>query len=627
MIGAGFVKSAIPVELDYVMDSDDRIIEIFRRANGDDLVPLLERRWRLALPQVAILMTDQATAESAISFLKAAARVLGHGDELRMQACRDVDTAVTPILAVVDAPTFAGKTAQDRAAEALMTLRRRVASRAGQGTLHGSGAFTCDNSDDKWTEAQSDPKAQDLTAKLQALHTIPIDAAEVAAVMLKAESPAGLIFLHSTRTPNIELYKDFGIARSEAAISDALNAAVSYDRAGVKQLGWGKPISAAICKKFAAGQWLVFDTLREDSVACSPASIDFWRHVVRPVLVKEDMEFSTATFDPSSPSPLAIFMSTRRLERARRTLVRWFEAIGFTGSESYTFKSLIENVKIRLERIEAYPQSEAKSAMLQALKYAVALAFQEAQQQHVQMLKSSVTVATRATHFFSPTGGAALTLKAVDDQIDLAKAEALRARFVPTKRNERKPDLGGGPRHDPGSAQTQTYGSAAARLGVRVLPGQRIAFGTSCIHLDVEPARFPQPADNKSLCYARFKAGGSTTQWEQGAKWCTTPAECSRVFSTTGVDVHSTLPEGFAASEIKRVADATPAELTSGQLITGTGTSEHSGKGGAKGKGKGTPGKGKGRARGVVRTIDRRGGRGSGRGTGRQQRFGRQSRQ
>ena len=636
MIGTAMMRSATPQELAYIPPADDRMIELFRRADPNGLLPLIERGWQTAFPNTLKLLTASASVEEAVNFITTAHAVLGHGDVLKIHGCRAVDTAVAPITIELASPQHDKKTVAERTHYAEQSLRQSMQARlsTGSGDLLGRGplmSITGEDTDDKWRDAQKDTKLSEMIRELQALHTIPIPAAKCAAIMLKASSPAGLIFLHSTRTPNIEILKDMTVARTPSAISDALNDAVAFGRDSTHQPGWGKPISTSTCTNFASGKWIAFSTLTEHSVVCTSSSINVWEEMIRPLIVKEDTEQMAATFDPVKRCPLAIFTSSARLERARQHLGRWFAAIGFVGNEPYTFKSLLQNIKSRLERIEAFPPSIAKESLTQAIRYAAALALLEAQQDFTEMLKATITVAARYPTFFKQGGGAAAIFRLIDEQITFSVQEAARNRFLPSKRrhdDDADPDRPTKRERDQltqrnGGQLSYTYGTVAQKNGVYILADGRIAFGNAfCVSV---PA--PLAPLLKSCCLARFYTADQeldSRDWEKPAKWCTTPAYCQHVFKQTGVDNHATLPNDAARADLKRLPGATPDELSAGQKVTtghggkgrgrgGGGDAQACGKGGGKGgKGGGKGGKGGGK-----------GGKGKG---GGQQNFGRQSR-
>ena len=198
------------------------MVELFRRADPNGLLPLIERGWQVAFTNILELLTTQASVDDAVNFITTAHAVLGHGDVLKIHGCRAVDSAAAPIAVELAAPQHDKKTITERTRYAEQSMRARLST--GSGDLPGRGpmmSITGEDTDDKWRDAQKDTKLSEMIRELQALHTIPIPAAKCAAIMLKAPSPAGLIFLHSTRTPNIEILKDMTVARTPSAISDA----------------------------------------------------------------------------------------------------------------------------------------------------------------------------------------------------------------------------------------------------------------------------------------------------------------------------------------------------------------------------------------------------------------------
>ena len=105
MIGTALLRSAAPQELAYIPPEEDRMVELFRRADPNGLLPLIERGWQVAFTNILTLLTTQASVDDAVNFITTAHAVLGHGDVLKIHGCRAVDSAAAPIAVELAAPS------------------------------------------------------------------------------------------------------------------------------------------------------------------------------------------------------------------------------------------------------------------------------------------------------------------------------------------------------------------------------------------------------------------------------------------------------------------------------------------------------------------------------------------
>ena len=339
MIGAAFVKTEIPDHLDFLGPLNGGMVEIYRRAGPDPFDYIFDKRWRTAYPSLARLCHAlgidsplTASSKEARDALLAASLAAGYGSAFSPELANAVEQLLAAQVDLVDVPANKDRPAMDRVLEAARMATRLSKSGLGHtaassGPSDTTSAFV-ESSDDKWAEAAKDPYTQLLLNDLAALHTVPVDAKAAARVLLKADSPVGLIFLNGQRVPDVKVLKDMVAARSSSALQSVLCEDLSFDRAGVAQPAWGALIDLEVCVAFFRCKWIGFDVLTKAKVVCSSASIDWWRKLVRPIVAMEDGELSAKGLSPSSPDALSLFADSRRLQRGMPILKRAFACMG-----------------------------------------------------------------------------------------------------------------------------------------------------------------------------------------------------------------------------------------------------------------------------------------------------------
>ena len=629
VIGKAFVTTATPTKLDFIPCKHSLTEEAYRRGSSGELyfTPLFERGWRYAYKSIAAVCDDSYTAAEAVDRALMAATELGlsASEGLTKTLADAVERRLSRAIHVLRPEDTGDKL------DAVLDGMARTAGVGARGEHASTSAKlgeTAGQSDDAWLTAQREPDFTSMLTELAPLHTKPLNASACATVMLKAKSPAGLMYLNSTqRPPKVKMLEDMTAARAASAVATVFNTAVKFDRLRKPQPSWGTPLSEAVCEKLRKGTWCAFDRLDEDGVVCGAGALNWWEDIARPVVTKEDGPEVAARLSPSSKDPLALFLDSSCLERTKTIVCNTMEVIGITGTEPFTFRSMLTNIKQRLERIEALPDSDAKSGLMAALRYATALGLEEGRQDFHLMLKSSVAVACRREAFFVEEGGAHNMFADIDTLIEEHTKEQRLARFrgkrphedsTPTEQVKRtQPSPGTG---DPGPKRVW-YGHAAEEQSVRVDDSGSVYFGQNQGSLLI--TRSGDSANCTPDCYARLLAAKPYTSqkgYESRAKWCTNHVECRRRWYEDGVDSHATLPDGVSASEVtisQLKSDATDAAKAA-RVVYPAPQATAPAKGG-KGKGAGT-GRGIGKQRGGSKGK----GGGKGKGRGRPQHFGRQ---
>ena len=534
VIGRAFRMTEIPIALALFPAEGDGVNELFRRAQREDdrFVPLFSAAWREAYPAIATIAGDSATASYAREITIRAALVMGFAQAgtFNKPMVEQVNASLTAAepkwLPIGGAPTQWGTdlaTPEKRLAAAVkLAGRTAVGGSSGSdgigdaGVKGGGVVAVVDQSDDAWSDASNDPDIAELLNALSKLHTLPLDAGACARVMMSAKTPAGLIFLFSTKAPpGTRCMRDMTAARSKTAMAAAINEAVCVDRSKVKRPEWGMVVSDAVAERMAKGTWIEFSSIVENRVAMA-SGIDFWADIVRPLVAKEDGEAVAAEMSPLNPDMLSAFLDKECLERATPVLVNLFASVGWTGKQAHGLHSLLQNLASRITRIKALAESKGKRACTQAMRYATALAIDEAQRAHALMLRASVTVARRPAFFFAPDGPAHGVFKLVDDMLSTEAAESRKRLFDPdtadegvqrTPKTQRREDPSGdeldgqktaakGQKHDDG------FGGAAKAAGVFLeIESGKVVFGKAFVAI---------PKDGKKLeeigCLAKLLA-------------------------------------------------------------------------------------------------------------------------
>jgi hypothetical protein len=567
VIGRAFRMTEIPVALALFPAEDDGVNELFRRAQREDdrFVPLFSAAWREAYPAIATIAGESATASYAREITIRAALVMGlaQAGTFNKPMVEQVNASLTAAepkwLPIGGAPTKWGadlETPEKRLAAAVKLASRAVSASGGDpdgggGTsAKGSGVVAVvDQSDDAWSDASSDPDIADLLNSLSKLHTLPLDAGACARVMMSAKTPAGLIFLFSTKAPpGTRCMRDMTAARSKTAMAAAMNEAVCVDRSKVKRPEWGMIVSDSVAERMAKGAWIEFSSIVENRVTVA-SGIDFWADVVRPLIAKEDGEAVAAEMSPTSPDMLSTFLDKERLERATPVLVNLFASVGWTGKQAHGLHSFLQNLSSRVTRIKALVESKGKRACAQAMRYAAALAIDEAQRAHALMLRASVTVARRPAFFFAPDGPAHGVFKLVDDMLSTEAAETRKRLFDPdtaedggqrTPKTQRRgeqnsDDLEGQKTGAKGQKQDDGFGSAAKAAGVFIETGSgKIIFGKAFVAIPKEDKKLEEIG-----CLAKLlSADGGQKDTVKANKWCTRPGACAKEWAKGG-DPHA----------------------------------------------------------------------------------------
>ena len=651
MIARGMTTTYIPDNLDYFYDADDCIVEIQRRGSEEEasFAALFNVGWQTAFSTgIAAIIPGVRDAATAENLVRSALNDLGSGAKFIFATVGSLDADFTTVVHDVDTSGVKGDAARVReAVKAVRRLRGTAPATSSSGGLISTPAagstFAADSSDDKWTEAQRDPKVKALFTALTALHTVPIDAAAIAALLMKSESQAGLILMNSAKLPNLPVIKDIGGALAKSAVTAAINAAVCMDRDGNAKTTWGQPLNEDVCTKLRQCKYLKFTEFQKHSVQLDKASIDLWVDVVRPIVTLEDGSGTALECDGYladaglAGDAIGIMLCVRLLQDDnRRRLTRAFGAVGWTGKAFLSFRNFIDNVKNRLGRIAIIPEGESKASMMQALRYSIAQGFQEAQDNLGIMLLSPVNVAVRSTTWYSASGGCSSTLAQIDkmllkqaDKQEEDEFKKPKPADSPSKQlaGKRKLEEEGGPGPSTDDWQA-SYAKQSWQDGIFRL-GDTLVFGTGAWQRSVDlPAGHTIEA---GCCLARYLAHvNNRPGFQKMALWCSSPKVCITTYQNSGRDVHTSLPRGIEAPDYKSIAftkeqasaggvtqlyGRSDAAVRGGRGAANAGTTmveydsqskgKGGGKGGGRGKGKGG-GKGQGKGKG--------GGKGSGKG-------------
>jgi len=448
LIGNGFVESSSPDKLDFIVPEEQLMGDIFRRAGKDKFSPLFSRRWVTAYPSMASAARRGdggemiATASDARQAALAAGLILGYGGTWDQPLMDAVESALkSQVLLLVDTADYSTMSFMDRITSAARSANR-VAKSSGSsrgGAAHADTARDAvfDSSEEQWSAAARDPLLRALLSKLATYQTVPFDALQAGAMILKDPSPAGLVFVNTSKVPELQVLKPMTAVRADSTIQSIICAALAFDRRGTARPAWGALAPQQSCVRLVKGKWIKCDKLEENAVVCSSsAAIDWWDAFVRPVVTKEDGRDVALQLAPAGTDALAVFHESKVLLRAQPILKRLFAAIGIDATHAHSFNGLVQNVITRLQRIEALPDSKGQRCAMQALKYAVALAIDEGQRGFALMFASSIETARRAADFYTDNGAAHNAFKNCDALLEVQQKRALEEMFDPDSGEE-----------------------------------------------------------------------------------------------------------------------------------------------------------------------------------------------
>ena len=499
-----------------------------------------------------------------------AAIALGMTGGFTSSLVQQVERRMKDSVHLVDTPAQAALSSSERmtlaVAEARKADKRDSGGAAPKSTGPGGvGSEIVEQTEAAWNEALRDQLLKDLMTKLLPLHTIPLDAPAVALTLMSAESPAGLIFLTTNKTPDsVAMLKDFGQAKTTTAVSAGFNKAMCVDDLGVSHPTWGQPIDMAVPERMIRGKWWTFTTLSESCVVFGSGTLDLWGDIAERIISRSEGPHVAAQLGSKlvSRDPIYILLHGDVMEFARLPILRAFDTIGVGGRQAHRLASLIENSRKRQIRIDALPPSKGKECATQANRYAVALALKEGQDGYLQTLAASVSVARRQKEFFAQLGGSHSIFGTVDKLLKEEQTATLKDRFDPTPTPATA--AGSGTMPEPWTDPWDGWGDyidtppatkegaackAAMTMGVYPCPasmGVGFAFGreakSACVVYSggVTYADCPGRVLGAKRAATAAEKGWSTAK--SAVSWCLTPTVCAAESLRIGKDVHLVFP-------------------------------------------------------------------------------------
>ena len=641
MVGRAFSRMVVEDRFDVFGHTSEALVHAYDHFSGANESVILARFASFFPMSAKVFMLGPSTPPTSMALLKrallAGASHQGHtGTSVTTLMADDLERAmVTHGHLVLADKELAGGT-MDARAVAVAKLAKGQEKSGGDGTALSSAdestTIKVSNSEGSWAAAASTPMVAKMLSDIEPLRTVPLDAPKVMEVLLSAETPAGLIYLaEGKRTSAVKALVDISQVLNAGVIQAAFNARLAVDQSKVHHPEWGTVVTPETCAKMLKGNWIKFTHMKEGCVVVAAGSLDLYADLAAPIVSKEDGVAQSLRLGPKWPDPLFIFLDCDCLRRSIPILKRWADLLGYTGSSPHSGRGLFQNILTRLEKVRALPNSTGKVACMQLLRWIVACALLEWQQNYKVMLETPVALARRDLVVYRPNGTTHQGMALLDTQLSRQKELEIERLFSPhgtqAPRDEETPD---GHQNKWQKTEQEQKGFGALRHQIYPTAKGGYSFGGNFQVNPAEGKSFPRGCCAAKLCAASPKP----KDWKKTMPWCSTPKECEAAWRATGTDPHAALPDGVAADDVvftysrqndpasrwEGVADtslaAAPGRGGRGGGAKGDGKGGGRGAGGRGGKGGGKGGKGQG-----GKGNGGKGGKGGGKGFGRQQKW------
>ena len=374
---------------------------------------LLKLGWRTYATLDRIL-PHAIDGPSAVRLISEAAVQLGVGHKLSDAGVVSLCNALGVHLPDLELSEAASASNEER----MRWMLRQHAESTKSKTATGGGGGTAKGTDAQWNMLYADTNYQRLYTTLTSLDVAPLDLHAVAREMMKAEHPAGLVFLVAGDTMRQPLWKKFsGITPSllDAVISGAMR----VDGAGQPRPEWGPILEPGTAKKLVQGNF----ELR------GAAKLDLWKCCLFSLIRHRDGEHVAARFPTGAPAH-GVLLDPEMMRIAQDGLRTAFAAVGYVGSRRLTFASILATIHKRVTTLSYLPDAvPQKEGLVAELEDAVLLLFDDAAAAHKAMVKTAAPFARRACAanadadgpnvIFAPdTSSGIEKMKELDDHLD-----------------------------------------------------------------------------------------------------------------------------------------------------------------------------------------------------------------
>ena len=570
------------------------VAELLRRLENTEserFVPLFDANFARAYPPLAAAFPSVQNGAELRRLVMAFAAGVGVAGALTDSFAEGLSLMLEPLVGLCDKELQGreASSARDRLASFIRLHKDMPSGRSSAGRLSGSASESLQGASrgERYDLLSSSQSYGDLYTKVRALDTTNFDVTGAISLLASHEHPAGLVFMTTSRSIEMEGWARLLSVRNKANWPAVFDARLGVDADGERRIEWGRMLPPGKDASNNPAALLLLGKLDQ---------VKDWWSLCTSFIRQREGDYTLQRYVETT-DPEEFWLDSARLRIAEEPLGIIFDVIGHGQSRSKTgsFRFFFAKHIARAERLERVPpEIQAYPALRAAVLAAVRSVFVAYSATHAAMLSQAFAQMERPL-LIDPNAqsGPRVDLSSVDKRISELRTDLLKVgdgRAIAQRPHLQASGCGmmplsaaslpsaassshigsvvgsssaiSGPLSIPSSAGSsasqargqwpagvfEDWGNLAVKWGIRMSPYGPV-FGTSLVENTGDAITIPDGS-----CIAAVGPGKGP---RHNSRWCCTPILCL----SKGYAAHE-LPPGVSSAQL-RTRSLTADELQS----------------------------------------------------------------